>query len=202
MDKQLLSPYQYNPYTSEFSKAISRGISILVGDHLAPSPIKIDNFIKGWSGGLGNYVKMAIDQGLISGGLIEDPIRPTDSLTKIPGLRAFNLRDPSMQSEYITDFYEEYNKYKKYKPTIEALKKEGNYKEAVKLQKRSKIFNDNIAIFSTNYIVMKDIGENIRRTYNMKIIDGDQKQIILDSLYLEMIKIAKDSLNLLNYTKN
>ena len=202
MDKQLLSPNQYNPYTSEFSKAISRGISILVGDHLAPSPIKIDNFIKGWSGGLGNYVKMAIDQGLISGGLIEDPIRPTDSLTKIPGLRAFNLRDPSMQSEYITDFYEEYNKYKKYKPTIEALKKEGNYKEAVKLQKRSKIFNDNIAIFSTNYIVMKDIGENIRRTYNMKIIDGDQKQIILDSLYLEMIKIAKDSLNLLNYTKN
>ena len=73
--------------------------------------IVIDNYIRGWTGGLGNYFMMALDKALIETGIIDDPIKPTDSLTKIPGLRAFNLRDPSMQSEFITDFYEEYNKY-------------------------------------------------------------------------------------------
>ena len=114
MDRQLLGPYQFNPYTTETSKLLSRTLAAIIGDHNAPSPIVIDNYIRGWTGGLGNYFMMGLDKALIETGIIDDPIRPTDSLTKIPGLRAFNLRDPSMQSEFITDFYDEYNKYKNF----------------------------------------------------------------------------------------
>ena len=97
----------------------------MIGDHNAPSPIVIDNYIRGWTGGLGNYFMMALDKALIETGIIDDPIRPTDSLTKIPGLRAFNLRDPSMQSEFITDI-KNINQLLKNLKKMEILRKQQN----------------------------------------------------------------------------
>lgn len=202
MDKQLLGPYQYNPHTTETSKLLSRTIAALIGDHNAPSPIVVDNYVRGWFGGLGNYFMMATDAALIKTGIIEDPIRPTDSLTKIPGLRAFNLRDPSMQSEFITDFYDEYNKYKKYEPTIEKLKGEGNFKEAVKLQKKKDLVDTKIIVLNTYKKLMDDHNVEIRKVYNMKDINSDQKQQILDDLIYMMILTSKEALKILYYNPN
>ena len=202
MDRQLLGPYQFNPYTTETSKLLSRTLAAIIGDHNAPSPIVIDNYIRGWTGGLGNYFMMALDKALIETGIIDDPIRPTDSLTKIPGLRAFNLRDPSMQSEFITDFYDEYKKYKKYKPTIEKLKKEGNFKEAAKLAKRKKLIDENIAVLERYKNIMDQHNEYVRKAFNMKNADADQKQQIIDDMVFMMIKMAKEALKILDYEPN
>jgi len=202
MDRQLLGPYQFNPYTTETSKLLSRTLAAIIGDHNAPSPIVIDNYIRGWTGGLGNYFMMALDKALIETGIIDDPIRPTDSLTKIPGLRAFNLRDPSMQSEFITDFYDEYKKYKKYKPTIEKLKKEGNFKEAAKLAKRKKLIDENIAVLERYKNIMDQHNEYVRKAFNMKNADADQKQQIIDDMVFMMIKMAKEALKILYYEPN
>ena len=202
MDKQLLGPYQFNPYTTETSKLLSRTLAAMIGDHNAPSPIVIDNYIRGWTGGLGNYFMMALDKALIETGIIDDPIRPTDSLTKIPGLRAFNLRDPSMQSEFITDFYEEYNKYKKYKPTIEKLKKDGDFKEAAKLAKRKKLIDKNIAVLERYKTIIDQHNEYVRKAFNMKNVDPDQKQQIIDDMVFMSIKMAQEALKILYYEPN
>ena len=202
MDRQLLGPYQFNPYTTETSKLLSRTLAAIIGDHNAPSPIVIDNYIRGWTGGLGNYFMMGLDKALIETGIIDDPIRPTDSLTKIPGLRAFNLRDPSMQSEFITDFYDEYNKYKKYKPTIEKLKKDGNFKEAAKLAKRKKLVDENIAVLERYKTIIDQHNEYVRKAFNMKDADPDQKQQIIDDMVFMMIKMAKEALKILYYEPN
>lgn len=202
MDRELLGPYQFNPYTTETSKLLSRTLAAIIGDHNAPSPIVIDNYIRGWTGGLGNYFMMGLDKALIETGIIDDPIRPTDSLTKIPGLRAFNLRDPSMQSEFITDFYDEYNKYKKYKPTIEKLKKEGNFKEAAKLAKRKKLVDENIAVLERYKTIIDQHNEYVRKAFNMKDADPDQKQQIIDDMVFMMIKMAKEALKILYYEPN
>lgn len=202
MDRQLLGPYQFNPYTTETSKLLSRTLAAMIGDHNAPSPIVIDNYIRGWTGGLGNYFMMALDKALIETGIIDDPIRPTDSLTKIPGLRAFNLRDPSMQSEFITDFYEEYNKYKKYKPTIEKLKKDGDFKEAAKLAKRKKLIDKNIAVLERYKTIIDQHNEYVRKAFNMKNVDPDQKQQIIDDMVFMSIKMAQEALKILYYEPN
>jgi len=202
MDRQLLGPYQFNPYTTETSKLLSRTLAAMIGDHNAPSPIVIDNYIKGWTGGLGNYFMMALDKALIETGIIDDPIRPTDSLTKIPGLRAFNLRDPSMQSEFITDFYEEYNKYKKYKPTIEKLKKDGDFKEAAKLAVRKKLVDKNIAVLERYKTIIDQHNEYVRKAFNMKNVDPDQKQQIIDDMVFMSIKMAREALKILYYEPN
>ena len=202
MDKQLLGPYQFNPYTTETSKLLSRTLAAMIGDHNAPSPIVIDNYIRGWTGGLGNYFMMALDKALIETGIIDDPIRPTDSLTKIPGLRAFNLRDPSMQSEFITDFYEEYNKYKKYKPTIEKLKKDGDFKGAAKLAKRKKLIDKNIAVLERYKTIIDQHNEYVRKAFNMKNVDPDQKQQIIDDMVFMSIKMAQEALKILYYEPN
>tara|TARA_R100000231_G_scaffold92745_1_gene69720 strand:+ start:2215 stop:5913 length:3699 start_codon:yes stop_codon:yes gene_type:complete len=202
MDRELLGPYQFNPYTTESSKLLSRTLAAIIGDHNAPSPIVVDNYIRGWTGGLGNYFMMGLDKALIETGIIDDPIRPTDSLTKIPGLRAFNLRDPSLQSEFITDFYDEYNKYKKYKPTIDKLKKEGNFKEAAKLTKRKKLVDQNIAVLERYKQVLDQHNEYIRKAFNMKDMDKDQKQQVIDDMVFMMIKISKEALKILYYEQD
>jgi hypothetical protein len=202
MDRQLLGPYQFNPYTTETSKLLSRTLAAMIGDHNAPSPIVIDNYIRGWTGGLGNYFMMALDKALIETGIIDDPVRPTDSLTKIPGLRAFNLRDPSMQSEFITDFYEEYNKYKKYKPTIDKLKKDGDFKEAAKLAVRKKLVDKNIAVLERYKTIIDQHNEYVRKAFNMKNVDPDQKQQIIDDMVFMSIKMAKEALKILYYEPN
>ena len=202
MERQLLGPYQFNPYTTETSKLLSRTLAAIIGDHNAPSPIFVDNYIRGWTGGLGNYFMMAVDKALIETGIIDDPIRPTDSLTKIPGLRAFNLRDPSIQSEFITDFYDEYKKYKKYKPTIEKLKKDGNYKEAAKLAIKKKLLDKNIAVLDRYKKIIDNNNDYIRKTFNMKDIDGDQKQQIIDDMTYATILTAKEALKILYYNPN
>jgi len=202
MDRQLLGPYQFNPYTTEASKLLSRTLAAIIGDHNAPSPIFVDNYIKGWFGGLGNYFMMAVDKALIETGIIDDPVRPTDSLTKIPGLRAFNLRDPSIQSEFITDFYDEYSKYKKYKPTIEKLKKDGNYKEAAKLAIKKKLLDKNIAVLDRYKKIIDNHNDYIRKTFNMKGVDGDQKQQIIDDMTYAIILTAKEALKILYYDPN
>ena len=69
-------------------------------------------------------------------GIIEDPIKPTDNLTIIPGIRAFNLRDPSGATEFITDFYEEFAKIDKDIGSILALEKQGNIQEALKIKEK------------------------------------------------------------------
>ena len=59
--EQVLSEYQYTPYTSETAKLIGKGNFLKVTDYEMGSPAKIDNYIRAWTGGLGGYVVDIMD---------------------------------------------------------------------------------------------------------------------------------------------
>ena len=196
MESKLLSPYQYNPYTTETSKLISRTIMALFGDNpnYTASPLVIENWIRGWTGGLGNYMLMALDKGLVASGIIEDPIKPKDSLTKIPGIRAFNLRDPSIQSEFITDFYTQYNQVKKFRGTLDFLIKTGDKTEAKRVAKQLERVKIKQVVLERNKKVIDQVTTAIRKIHNNKDFDPAEKQEAIDKLILRTIQIAKESL--------
>ena len=199
MDKQLLSKYQYTTYTSEVAKGISRAINIMVGDHTKlDSPIIIDNFIRAWTGSLGRFVIQLTDKGLIEFGIIDDPIKPTDSLTIIPGIRAFNLRDPSGQSEFITDFYKELNKIEKEVNSIIILEKRGEFNEALELRKKINMKNKNVLQLLSIRDALSGINYTIRNIHNTKKYTADEKRELIDTHYLLMIKTAKRGLDYMN----
>ena len=196
MDSKLLSPYQYNPYTTETSKLVSRTIMALFGDdpNYTASPLVIENWIRGWTGGLGNYMLMALDKALVEFGVIDDPIKPKDSLTKIPGIRAFNLRDPSIQSEFITDFYKEYNKVKKFRSTLDYLVKTNNKKEAIRVAKQLERVKIKQVVLDRNKKVIDEVRKAVEKIYNNKGMNPEEKQEAIDALILRTIQIAKESL--------
>ena len=196
MDQKLISPYQYNPYTTETSKLISRTIMTIFGDDptYTASPLVIENWIRGWTGGLGNYMLMALDKALITSGVIDDPVKPKDSLTKIPGIRAFNLRDPSLQSEFITDFYRDFNKVKKFRTTLNFLLQTGNKKEAKRVAKQLEKVKIKQVVLERNKKTLDDIRKAILLIHNNREIKPDEKQEAIDKLVLRAIQIAKLSL--------
>ena len=197
MDKNLPSEYQYTNYTSETAKLIGKTINSIVGDYTKlDNPIFIDNFIKQWTGGLGGYVIREVDKALIDTGIIDDPIKPTDNLTGIPFVRAFDLRDPSGSSEYITDFYRSFDKINKKFQAISVLEKRGEYDEALKLREEIKDKNELYLISLKDAI--SELNSVIRNIYNTKDYNPDEKRELIDTHYLLMIKTAKRGLDYIN----
>tara|TARA_S200002703_G_scaffold33882_1_gene29344 strand:- start:98 stop:646 length:549 start_codon:yes stop_codon:yes gene_type:complete len=168
----------------------------LFGDNpnYTASPLIIENWIRGWTGGLGNYLLMALDKALVTSGVIDDPIKPKDSLTKIPGIRAFNLRDPSIQSEFITDFYTQYNQVKKFRGTLDFLIKTGDKKEAKKVAQQIEKVKIKQVVLERNKKTIDEVTGGIRKIHNMKDLNPQEKQEAIDKLILRTIQIAKESL--------
>jgi len=201
MDKKLLSKYQYTTYTSEVAKGISRAINTMIGNDYTKldNPIYIDNFLNAWFATLGRFVIQMSDKGLIEFGIIEDPIKPTDNLTIIPGIRAFNLRDPSGNSEFITDFYQEFAKIDKDIGSILALEKQGNIEEALKVKEKINMKDKNVLQLLNIRDALKEINYVIRNIYNTKKYTADEKRELIDAHYLLMIKTAKRGLDMMYY---
>ena len=75
----LLPEYQYSEYTSETAKGIASMIASIPGFKAkAPSPAVLDNYIRGWTGGTGQYVMKLADFALQKAGVIQDPSRRGD----------------------------------------------------------------------------------------------------------------------------
>ena len=201
MDKKLLSKYQYTPYTSEVAKGISRALNIMIGNDYTEldNPIIIDNFLSSWFASLGRFVIQMSDKGLIEFGIIEDPIKPTDNLTIIPGIRAFRLRDPSSNSEFITNFYKEYSKIEKDIGSILSLEKRGEIQEALKIRKKINMKDKNVKLLLNAKDALKELNYVIRNVYNTKKYTADEKREIIDGHYFLMIMTAKRALDLMNY---
>ena len=77
---------QHGPYTTEISK--------IIGSALRYSPAKIENLILGYTGGLGRYALSIIDKVLTGTGAVKIPPRPAPSLSDLPIIKAFVVRDP------------------------------------------------------------------------------------------------------------
>ncbi len=102
--KALPEEFQYTQYTSEVAKGL--------GSVLKLSPVKIDNLIQGWTGGLGRYATQAIDKILQGTGIVPTKIEPSLTWADIPAVRAFVVRNPIGGSSASVDkFYDVLDEY-------------------------------------------------------------------------------------------
>ena len=109
-------------------------------------------------------------QALIKGEFIEDPIKPTDTLTKIPIIRAFDVRDVGYSSTSLVKFFEEYEKVSKIVNGMEKARKDGKTEEYFKLQKQ---FGADHSVILQYRESIKEIDTAIRQIYNTKkLADG------------------------------
>ena len=207
LDKNLPNKFYYTEYTSETFKLISELLNGLVGDDsfFATNPIHAENVFRSWTGGIGRYIIDTTDYALIKAKIIDDPIKPTDSLSKIPVIRAFDVRDvPGYSSQSIVKFFEEYEKVETIINGMNFAKNKGDFEEYNELKKQLNV--DEVVLLDFRKSI-KDIDDRIRKIYNLKqfpngdIPTPDEKREIIDNFYKLMIKFAQDGLSYLELVR-
>ena len=195
----VLPEYQYTEYTSETSKILGKLIRQISGEYSGiSSPARIESTINNWTGTLGRTFTTVLDKALIASGVIDDPIKPEETLSDIPIIRAFVVRNPTSGSEYITTFYDKYDKISKVFNTIDRLQKSGNFEEANKLLVN---LPAEATILKSTYKLVQDNEQRVRNIYNSKLFTPNEKRQLIDELYRQMIDISKYSLETIKEIK-
>jgi hypothetical protein len=207
LDRNLPNKFYYTEYTSETFKLVSKLLNDLVGDDsfFATNPIHAENVFRSWTGGIGRYIIDILDYALVKGEIIDDPIKPTDTLSKIPVIRAFDVRDvPGYSAKSIVRFFEEYEKVDTILNGMDFAYKNGDFKEYKKLQESLNL--DHNLIKDTRQSI-KDLDKQIRAIYNIKKFpNGDiptpnEKRELIDDHYKLMINFAQQGLTILENAK-
>jgi len=203
--KNMLNQYYSTEYTNESIKKIAEGLAKIVGpDNYFANPIYLENIYDQWTGGIGRIVKESIDKIAITGGLIDDPIKPTDPLTKIPGIRVFQAKDVYGNAASVSKFYKKIDKYQKTFNTLTFLKDNNRLDEYQELRKdfinQYKLDPESMLDIRKQ---MGEIAKSIRIVYNAKYKDdgslfsGDEKLELIEDLYKARIGIAQKGLQIL-----
>lgn len=187
----LLSEYQYGPYTTETAKQLGSILGKLpwMENTTVTSPAKIDNLVRGWTGGLGMYALQIADKGLeVTGITPRDYEKPAASLSEIPFIKAFHTRYPSSNAESIQRFYDHYKEADQTLKTVKALiSQENNPDAAIKLMEANNMEN-----LRGNYTAISNIHSMIDAIYINPTMTGDEKREFIDMLYMQMIDVAKN----------
>ncbi len=207
LDKNLPNKFYYTEYTSETFKLLSKTINGLVGDDsfLATNPIHAENVFRSWTGGIGRYVIDTLDYAIIKGKIIDDPIKPTDTLSKIPVVRAFDIRDvPGYSAQSIVKFFEEYGKVDKILNGMDFAKKAGDFEEYQRLKETLNVDEEKLLDYRES---IRKLDKMIRDTYNLKEFpNGDiptpnEKRELIDDYYKLMINFAQQALSYLELVR-
>lgn len=207
LDKNLPNKFYYTEYTSETFKLVSKLLNDLVGDDsfFATNPIHAENVFRSWTGGIGRYIIDTLDYVLVKGEIIDDPIKPTDTLSKIPVVRAFDVRDvPGYSAKSIVRFFEEYKKVDTILNGMDFARKNGDFEEYRKLKETLNLDETLLVKYRQS---IKDLDKQIRAIYNLKKFPNgekptpDEKRELIDDLYKYMINFAQQGLTLLENAK-
>ncbi|OEU68386.1 MAG: hypothetical protein BBJ57_02150 [Desulfobacterales bacterium PC51MH44] len=186
----LLPEYQYKAYTSEAAKAIGKLLGKLPPLEENPNiaPVKIENMVRGWTGGLGMHIVKLASLGLEKAGVLPAQQRPTETLSDIPVVKAFHVRYPAAGSENVNKFYEEYFRSKKRWQTFKHLiEKEFNPQEAVSI-----IVGHEAALVRMDgiYKAISRAHQALNLIHNHPDMNADEKRQLIDVIYLHMSKMA------------
>lgn len=199
--KNMMNQYYSTDYTNEAIKSLAEKLATITGpDNYFANPIYLENIYDSYTGGIGRMVKQSIEEIGIAGGVIDDPIRPKDPLTKIPGIRAFQAKDVYGYSSSINKYYKKVEDQKQLFSTLTYLKKVGNFEA---YEKESKKVNYDIKAVIDIEDQMKDTSKNIRTIYNAKYkADGtlftpEEKRELIDDLYKTRIGLAQKALKIM-----
>lgn len=199
--KNMLNSYYSTEYTNPTIKALAEQLTTIVGaDNYFANPIYLENIYDSYFGSIGRMVKNAINTIAIEGGVIEDPILPTDPLTKIPGIRVFQAKDVYGYSKSIQEFYKKTEPHKKLFTTVDYLYRTNDMESYIKEKK--KVNFDIEAVMEINN-KMKEVSDNIKTIYNAKkkqdgkLFTSKEKRDLIDDLYKIRIGLAQKGLKLI-----
>lgn len=196
--QKLLPEMQYQPYTSETAKQIGKLLGYVPGvrdlgpsaDPLA-SPEVIDNYIRGWTGSVGQMAVKIADAGLRMAGISPKNVGPSSvegSIADAPVLNEFLTRFPSMKEAPIQKFYENYDATTKVINSIRAAAKKGDIASAQRMADQNPDLEVNLSG------VNKGLSEG--RKFILEIqenpeIDSVQKRQLIDTALFQMGSMAK-----------
>jgi hypothetical protein len=205
VEKQL-PEYRYQPYTTETAKKLGSliaafpgirelGVSNEPGSGVAralQTPILQENYLRAWTGGLGNYALQVVDAGLRKAGVVPDPPKPEDTLADIPFVKAFVVRYPSAGTESIQGFYDEYESNKQFYDTWQAKAQEGDATAMLRIQNVGgpRMFLQ----FDSMKQALGEQAKLVRDIWKDPSMDPHEKRQLIDQIYFNEIQIAKAGL--------
>lgn len=188
--KALLPQFRTRKDTSEVAKWIGKQIPLDL-----TTPIAIDNFIQGWTGGLGRNV-MKMTSALIRG---FDPKQDVfniwsddwvKNVNSMPIVKAFLVRSPKYNSSNLSKFYKNFNKLKQTVATINRLETEFKFDEMEKLMLTPEYIK---------YEQIKDLAATIQDFQSLitetenapdDILSDNDKRDIIDGYYRALNDLA------------
>ena len=202
--EKILPEFQYTEYTSETGKLISKafarirdhfGITELAGPNL-DSPAKVDNYLKAWTGGLGNYIIQILDYGFTKAGIAKPIVKPWSdewhkNLADMVIIKAFVVRHPSASASYIQKFWELYRPIKKKHDTYEYLMNQNKAAEAIKV---FQTIDTELLYLIEMAGPIRELGDVIHMILKLDDIKPNEKRQLIDQFYFNMIDIAKQAL--------
>lgn len=195
---QQLPPYQYTESTSEIAKELGQAIGSLpsakalginLGNTQLASPIVLENYLRQWTGSLGQNALKLVDQIGQRSGALPEKYPAEMKLADVPFVKAFVVRYPSANSESIQRFEERYSEKLKLQNTVAAQQKL-NPQQALELQITS--VEDTIRLRG-----IKEALANQRATIqrvNAKpytALSKEEKAQIIESTYYQMIQLSR-----------
>jgi hypothetical protein len=189
--ENILPEYQYKRYTTETAKILGKYLSKIpiLPDATPTSPAMVENVVRSWTGGSGQYALGFIDHVLRKTGVVkeEDYEEPTRHLADWPIFRAFVVRYPSTNAESIRDFYDNYEKIEKVQNTAKYLiSEEHDYDKAMGLMMEGSLVRLNKYADS-----LANIRDMIDAIYIAPSMTGDEKRAMIDQLIMQMVAVAQ-----------
>jgi len=153
------------------------------------TPVLIENYVRGWTGGLGMYALQLADYGLRKAGVVPDPVKPASTLADIPFIKSFVVRYPSASADSIVRFYEQYHDTKIRYDSWMNRAREGDIESMARIQAAG---GDRIFVTLDG---IKDTISQQQQLVNMIFknpeISKEEKRQLIDTLYYQMISVAQ-----------
>lgn len=186
--------YRYTDYTSDTAKQLSKMTSYLAGPERAASPIVIDNYVRQWSGTIGQYAVQIADKGLREAGVVPDG-KAEMALSDIPTIKAFVSRYPGSGAQQITDFYDRKKKVDQKLATIKLLSKKQGMEE--ELDRYVESANEEfMGTMSGTEKALSNSRKIIHSINDNPDIPPREKRQLIDAQYYHMIEAAKAAIEI------
>lgn len=189
---------RYNRNTTELAKSISRQLSKinpLLDSNITQrliSPPAIDYLVAGYGGSLGRDLWSFLDTVAQKSGVVDKVNRPAKSLEDLPLIGAFMVKYPNAGSRSLNDFFEKADKFEQSLASIKSLMKEGS--EPATRQAMQILNNADYGKFTAIRGAIADVSRGIRTVHFAADISPEDKRKMIDSMYLDMIEMAKGGL--------
>lgn len=188
---QNLEPeFQWEYYTSEFSKMSSKVLAERFDIHV--SPMQIDNAWFGLTGGFGRTVRSMSDWAVRP--MIGSPQPPSPTMSDIPLIRAFAVRYPSGSLEPIQQFYNRLNELESRASTVAAVVRSPSAYQGRRIPTLSAFEQQELGQLQTAREMISDLQRQKRDAYANRNISRSDKRDLINGLELLVLATAQNAM--------